>query len=121
MGAITTEVVDDGEKRDVRGRRMMARARRLELIEAYRASGLTMAEFTRRESLNYTTFVGWMSKQGGPREAGSPIKFAEVKLASVRQAAAPLGTQLEVRLRDGTVVAGGTPAQMAEVMRALRS
>ena len=37
---------------------MMARARRLELIDAYRASGLTMAEFTRRDSLNYTTFVG---------------------------------------------------------------
>lgn len=100
---------------------MVARARRLALLEAYRASGLTMAEFTRRESLNYTTFVGWVAKQGGRSMAGGPIKFAEVKLPAMRQAAAMTCQQLEVRLADGTVIAGGTPAQMAEVIRALRS
>lgn len=93
----------------------MARARRLALLEAYRASGLTMTEFARRESVNYTTFVGWVSKSGGPSTVGGPIKFAEVKLPAMTC------QQLEVRLADGTVIAGGTPAQMAEVIRALRS
>ncbi len=36
MGAITAEVLDTGEMRDGRGRRVIARAQRLALIEAFR-------------------------------------------------------------------------------------
>jgi hypothetical protein len=49
MGAITAEVVDTGEKRDGRGRRVLPRSQRLALIEAFRASGMSMAAFARRE------------------------------------------------------------------------
>lgn len=52
MGAITAEIVDMGEKRDGRGYRVVARAHRLALVEAYQASGLTMAGFARREGIN---------------------------------------------------------------------
>jgi hypothetical protein len=62
MGAITTELVEDGEKRDNRGRRRAPAARRAELVKAYEDSGLTMAAFARREGLNYTTLAHWVMK-----------------------------------------------------------
>jgi transposase-like protein len=58
MGAITAEVVDVGEKRDTRGRRVFPRAERRSLIATIRASGVTMAEFARREGINYSTMAG---------------------------------------------------------------
>ncbi len=58
MKTITAEMVDTGEKRDGRGRRVLPRAQRLALIEAFRASGMSMAAFARRERINYTTFAG---------------------------------------------------------------
>ena len=39
------DVVETGEKRDTRGRRMTPAVRRRQLVQAYRASGLTMAGF----------------------------------------------------------------------------
>ena len=48
MGAITAEVVDTGEKRDARGRRVTPAERRLQIVHAFRASGMTMAAFARR-------------------------------------------------------------------------
>ena len=65
MGAITAEVVDTGEKRDLHGRRMTPVERRRQLVAAYRASGLTMAGFARRERINYATFAGWVAKATG--------------------------------------------------------
>lgn len=64
MGAITAEVVDTGEKRDARGRRVTPSERRLQVVDAFRASGLTMAAFARRERLKYATFAGWMPRNG---------------------------------------------------------
>jgi hypothetical protein len=49
MSTITAEVVDTGEKRDARGRRVTPGARRRQLVQAYRGGGLTMADFARRE------------------------------------------------------------------------
>jgi len=121
MGAITAEIVDTGEKRDGRGRRVVPRARRLGIIEAYRASGLTMAGFARREGFNYTTFAGWIAKAGKAPATRVPIKFAEVQLPAMRRAVPEPGQQLEVQLPDGTVLRGGRVPDLVALVRALRS
>jgi transposase-like protein len=118
MGAITTELVEDGETRDNRGRRRMTAQRRTELVAAYEGSGLTMAAFARREGINYTTLAHWVMKT---RRAAAPmpaIRFAEVALPPAEAAAKDL---LEVRLPDGTTVRGGVAADVAALVRALRS
>ena len=119
MGTITAEVVDTGEKRDGRGRRVMARAQRMALIETYRASGMSMAAFARRERINYTTFAGWMNRAGTATPSG-PIRFAEVKVPTMGSMPKG-GNELEVRLADGTVLRGGCVADLITLVRALRS
>ncbi len=120
MGAITAEVVDTGEKRDGRGRRAIPRAQRLALIDAYRASGMSMAAFARRERINYTTFAGWMHRAGSVAPS-SPIQFAEVKMPTIAAPSARSGNKLEVCLADGTVLRGGRVADLIALVRALRS
>lgn len=116
MGNILAELVDTGEKRDSRGRRVTPGERRAELVQAYRQSGLTMAAFARREGVKYPTFAGWVSKSGrlsGKRR--SPVRFAEVSVP------VPMAVVLEVRLPDGTVLRGGDVAGLAALVRALRT
>lgn len=119
MGAITAELVDTGEKRDLRGRRVTPAERRLQLVAAYRASGLTMAGFARRERIKYATFAGWVAKTTAQGYAKAALKFAEVRL--------PLGAAsgavdpLEVRLADGTVLRGNRVTDLAALARALRA
>src|SRR3982750_3701592 len=104
MGAITAELVETGDKRDQRGRRITSVQRRMELVREFELTGLTMAAFARREGIKYATFAGWVAAQ---RRDGlkKPIKFAEVRLpiGPGREESLPL----EVRLPDGTVVRGG--------------
>lgn len=114
---LTTELVETGEKRDRLGRTITPVARRTELVAAWRASGMTQAAFAQREGVRYTTFVSWVQEEGrkpGPRPA--PVRFAEVRLPAVLPA-----TGLEVRLPDGTVLRGGNAADLAKLVRALRS
>ena len=120
MGAITAELVETGEKRDSRGRRVTPGARRAQLVEAYGKSGLTMAEFARREQLNYATFAGWVAKAQRAAGTGRAIEFAEVRLPFAPPNAGR-GDPLEVRVPDGTVLRGGGVAEMAALIRALRS
>jgi hypothetical protein len=127
--AITTEIIDTGEQRDRRGRRMTPRSRRAEYVEAWRRSGMTQAAFARREGLRYPTFAHWVQQAGKPIRAISPVRFAQVRwplpAASAVQVgvddrgAAPLG--LEVRLPDGTLLRGGDVEQLATLARALRT
>ena len=120
MGAITAEVIDTGEMRDGRGRRVIPRAQRLALIEAFRASGMSMAAFARRERINYTTFAGWMHRTGS-RVPSSAIRFAEVKVPAMLAGSTSSGSELEVRLADGTILRGGRVTDLAALVRALRS
>lgn len=119
MGAIITELVETGEKRDGRGRRLNSRERKAELLAAFRESGLTMAAFARREQLSYSTFAGWVLRsQRRTVKRKQPVRFAEVRLGT------PLVTTptvLEVRLADGTVVRGSVAVEVAALVRALRS
>lgn len=81
---------------------------------------MTMAEFARQESLNYSTLAGWVAKAGKTPPAKSPIEFAQVQLPA--PATAPeRPPQLEVCLPDGTVLRGGQVSELASLIRALRS
>ena len=119
MGAIIAEIVETGEKRGARGRRVTPTARRAQLVQIYRGSGLTMAEFARREKIKYATFAGWVAKTQESAVTKGPIRFAEVPLpfASPRR---PAGDSLEVQLRDGTVLRGVRVAEVVALVRALR-
>ena len=119
MGAITAELVDTGEKRDTRGRRVTPPERRTEMVAAYRASGGTMAAFARRERIKYATFAGWVAKATSHGSAKPPIKFAQVTLPLARPAAAV--EPLEVRFADGTVVRGSRVSDLVALVRALRA
>ena len=59
-GSVEALLVETGEQRDRRDRRLMPAARRVELVGAWRASGLTQAGFARREGLNYFSFAAWV-------------------------------------------------------------
>ena len=118
MATITTELVETGEKRDVRGRRVTPVARRAELVRSYQASGLTQAAFARRERLNYSTFVGWVQQMAArPPE---PIQFAQMRLP-VPPAPAHEAASLEVRFPDGMVMRGNNANELAALVRALRA
>lgn len=96
----------------------MPKAQRLALMAAYRASGLSMARFARREAIKYSTFVGWMAKAGPTAVAKPTFQFAEVRVPGLQ---APGPKSLEVRLPDGTVVSGGGVGELVALVRALRS
>jgi hypothetical protein len=97
---------------------------------AWRESGLTQAEFARREGITYSSFAAWVQAErrvaeGGSRAAKPAIRppqrvnFTEVRLPATAGSAPSLG--LEVRLPDGTVLRGGSGAELAKLVRALRA
>lgn len=112
MKALTTEVVDRGEKHYVRGRRIAAAEERVALLAAYGRSGLTQREFARREGVKFCTFVSWLACRH--RVQGKPA-FAEVRVAGGG------GTgMIEVALPDGLVVRGSDTEQLVVVVGRLR-
>jgi transposase-like protein len=122
-----TTLVETGEKRDRIGRKITPLARRAELVAAWRESGLTQAEFARREGVIYSSFAAWVQaarrNPGAAVPAAKPsaravekINFAEVRLPSPR-----LAVGLEVRLPDGTMLRGASAAELAQLVRALRA
>lgn len=116
----TTELIDTGEKRDRRGRRISHEARRAEAVQVWRGSGLTMAAFARREGIEYSTFAGWVWKAARKRPGAKRPRFTEVRVGPGLAAATPAGL-LEVRLPDGTIARGANAAELAALVRALRS
>ena len=113
-------MVDTGEKRDTRGRRVMPAERRRQLVEAYGTSGLTMAAFARREGIKYATFAHWVIRSQKAAAAKPQIKFAELQLPFPASAPKPAAEHLEVRLPDGTVLCGTRVADVVALVRALR-
>jgi transposase-like protein len=120
MVTTTTELIDTGEKRDEKGRRISTVERRAEAVAEWRGSGLTMAAFARREGIEYSTFAGWVLKAARRRPRAKRPRFAEVRVGPVL-ASAPTANLLEVRLPDGIVVRGASATELAALVRALRS
>jgi transposase-like protein len=126
----TTELVETGEVRDRVGRTITPRARRAELVAAWRQSGRTQAAFAKAEGVNYTTFCAWVQQQsraGGERPPAMrsvkqsslpPMRFAEVSVPGTSLASA---ASLEVRLADGTMIRGEKVADVVQLLKALRS
>lgn len=115
MAANTAELIDTGEKRDRRGRKLVPVEQRMELAAQWRKSGLTQAEFARREGVRYTTFVGWVQKQKNQSRT-PPMRFLEVQ-----SPVAARGHALEVSLPDGTQLRGTNAEELAKLVRVLRS
>jgi transposase-like protein len=119
MDTLRTELIEDGAKRDRRGRRILPAERIEALVSEYRASGLTQAAFARREGLKYPTFAGWVNArraQAGRSTGGSAVRFAQLQLPPDSTAPA----ELSVSLPDGLVVRGSEVRALAALVRALR-
>lgn len=118
MRSISTEVVDSGPKRDSRGRRVSDRSRRTELLAAYDRSGLTQKAFAQREGVNIHTFVSWLQQRRRALPSITPpssVQFAELPWSGARSVG------LEVVLPDGVTVRGAVAAEVAALVRLLRS
>jgi hypothetical protein len=113
---IETVLADEGLKRDNQGRRILEDARWEELIEQYQTSGLTQAQFARREGIKYYTFVG---RLGRHRRAGGK-KVVKAKFLEARLPSAP-AIRLEVTLPCGMLVRGDSPEALARLIRALQA
>lgn len=112
----TAELIDSGEKRDRVGRKRTPKARRVELLEEYRGSGLTQAAFAKKAGINYTTFCSWVQAEG--REQERPVKFTQLQLPEAVVGVS--GLRMEVRLNDGTSVRGNNPEEVAILVKLLR-
>jgi len=119
MEILRTEVIEDGAKRDRRGRRILPPEQIEALVREYRASGLTQAAFARREGLKYPMFAGWVNArrvQAGRASGGSAVRFAQLQLPTGLTAP----TELSVALPDGVIVRGSEVRALAALVRALR-
>lgn len=117
MESLYTEVVEDMEKRDGRGRRLISKEQWAELLSAYDSSGLTQRNFCRREGLNFNSFVYQLSRRREkalPKEAPTP-KFRQLQLSSGEQSS----FALEVSLPCGSIVRGHDGAEVARLIHLL--
>ena len=109
MATITTELLGEEAKRDKRGRKITPAPQRAELVAAYRASGLTMEAFARREGIKRTTLAKWAYLHGRRTPA---VRFAEVKTGLPLSAA----WRYEVTLPNGLPVRIADAAALTELM-----
>jgi len=122
---VATEIVDDGAKRDRRGRVSWPKHRRDELLAEYGRSGLSQAAFARREGVRYATFAHWVQRArkeprglcGNNRPVAAP-RFAEVRLGA-DMPAPPGMPELSVALPGGLIARGADAAALAVLVRAL--
>lgn len=117
MATITPEVLREETKRDTRGRRIIEAGRWQELLAAYATSGLTQAQFARREGVNYHTLVARLARERGRSQPAGPAPtFVEARVAA---AGWPPAAALEVQLPGGAIVRGHDPAAVAALVQAL--
>jgi len=133
--AATTEVVDDGRRRDRLGRARTPRQRREELLADYDRSGMSQAAFARRAGVRYPTFAHWVQERrkeaaGSPgREAAEPgtsgagPRFVELRLPTAPGPSMPSCpvAELSVILPDGVILRGAEPQALAALVSALRA
>jgi len=124
-------ILDDGSRRDSRGRRRLPKAEGERLARESFCSNLSLRAFARQEGVNYHTLVLWRHQlrqshgdiaqgsagtgTGSGKKVSQAISFAELCLpasggcaAGLTAAAAPASAaSLEVQLPDGTLLRGG--------------
>ena len=113
METLTTELVETGEKRDRRGRRIALAEARTAAIAAYERSGLTQRAFAEREGIKFFTFTHWLRVERARKPR--TVRFAEV---AVRRPSGPV-PPMEVALPDGVVVRGGDVEQLVALVERL--
>lgn len=121
----TPEIVDDGQKRDRRGRVSWPKQRREELLAEYERSGMSQAAFARRAGVRYPTFAHWVQEaRREPRartahglKTAAP-RFAEVRIGADNPAAPPM-PELSVTLPGGLIAHGADAIALAALVRAL--
>lgn len=120
MEALRAELVDDGAKRDHKGRKITPPERIDALVREYQASGMTQTAFARRAGIKYPTFAGWVNaRRRQPNvsaDNASVVRFAEVQLPT----AAAVTVGLSVTWPDGSVARGADAVALAALVRALR-
>lgn len=121
METLSTELIDDGSKRDARGRRLTPPDRIESLLREYEASGLTQAEFARRAGVKYPTFASWIQARRREASTDRPGKATAAPLRFV-EACAPTecSRALEIVFADGTRLRGASARELAELAKALR-
>jgi len=116
MGTITAELVESGEKRDSRGRRIGGDARRVAMLAEYDRSGLTQRAFATREGLKYHTLVAWLTRRRREHEVKAPVpqvvRFAQVRMPRTRPV-------MEIVLPNGIVIRGVDPREVATLVKIL--
>ncbi|MFA6959473.1 MAG: hypothetical protein WC205_01830 [Opitutaceae bacterium] len=116
--AVQTEIVDDGQQRDRRGRVSWPRKRREQLLAEYERSGLSQAAFARREGVRYPTFAHWVQERrrgASAKTSGVMPRFVEVGVPATPTA----GPELSVTLPSGLVARGTDADALAALVRAL--
>ena len=119
MEMVTAEILDGGEKRDTRGRKIADGARRAEVVTAYAASGLTQKAFARQEGVNYHTLVAWLGRERRAAPALPATQPGKISFRQLQLGPTPHRAELEVALPGGLVVRGGDAAQVAALVKAL--
>ena len=123
MESIPTEVLDDKQRRDAQGRRIVGQERQAELLRAYDASDLSQREFARREGINFHTFVEWLQRRRRAAGTKPPPRFQELSLPftpKTSSAMAMATAALEVQLADGTTIRGSNVEELAQLLRLIR-
>ena len=117
----TTEIIDDGRRRDRRGRVNWPRERREQLLDEYEKSGLSQAAFARREGVRYPTFAHWVQERRRGTSTASPGRRPAVspRFVEVGVPAAASSSELSVSLPGGLVARGAEATALAILVRAL--
>jgi len=120
--SVATEIVEDGAKRDRRGRVSWPKQRRDELLAEYERSGLSQAAFARSAGVRYPTFAHWVQEARraprGLKPRTAAPRFAEVRLGADMPAPVAM-PELSVTLPGGLVARGADAAALAVLVRAL--
>ena len=118
METLRTEVIEEGAKRDRRGRRILPPERIEALVSEFRASGLTQAAFARREGRR-SDLCRLGARASGP--SWPVIRRGRAAVCSTAGAdrADGLGG-VERGTADGVVVRGHAVRALAALVRALR-
>jgi transposase-like protein len=103
------------EKRDRRGRQITPLARRVALVEGYRASGMTMEQYAKTEGVKRHTLAKWVYLHD-QRAAGATTP-ASASFAQVKVVAAPRPAwAYEVVLPNGWVVRAADAPAVAQLL-----